>query len=34
VTMPASPDLDGNFKKPVVDGLVHIVRSLNSSAAQ
>jgi mono/diheme cytochrome c family protein len=30
-TMPASPDLDGNFKKPIVDGLVHIVRSFNAS---
>ncbi len=29
-TMPASADLDGNFKKPVVDGLVHIVRSFKS----
>jgi mono/diheme cytochrome c family protein len=31
-TMPPNPDLEGSFKKPVVDGLVHMVRSFAAPA--
>jgi mono/diheme cytochrome c family protein len=32
-TMPPNPDLEGGFKQPVVDGLVHMVRSFAAAAA-